>query len=267
VLTPLVPRRPVVVLAHGHGSRLAAVASGVHKTTEPVHGRAVLAWLLAEIRDSGTDGRTIVTVRTDDPELRAVVADSGLDVEVQVRQPGGYLRDVYDLSRTCTPRFTVVEADTLTYPGSLRNFLLLAERYGPMVDLCVGVGPASANPNGPAVTLTGDGRITAIRWPPAQPSGLVPLGAWHWTSRMLDDADAFARQSTSTADYVTWTVPRGALAVPIGFPAGFNINTPADLDTARHGVARWFDSEPAEPMPTQREDSSWRSHSSPARPA
>jgi hypothetical protein len=80
--------------------------------------------------------------------------------------------------------------------------------------------------------------VQAVSWT-AQPTGLVPLGAWHWTRHMLTDAPAFAERSTSIADYITWAIPRGALVAPIGFPAGHNINTPDDLDHARAQVATW----------------------------
>jgi hypothetical protein len=102
----------------------------------------------------------------------------------------------------------------------------------------MGVAPAAANPNGPAVVVDEHGLVQAVSWT-AQPSGLVPLCAWHWTRRMLTDAPAFAARSTSIADYITWAIPRGARVAPIGFPAGHNINTAADLDHARHQVTAW----------------------------
>jgi choline kinase len=255
-------RAPVVILAHGWGSRLARVAGGPHKTTERVLGRPVLAWLLEEIAATGLAGATVVTVRTDDPDVAGAVAASPLQVQVQHRQPRGYLPDVYDLSRTCGRRFTVVEGDTVPYPGMLRNFVLLAEQLGPAADLCVGVGPRSANPNGPAIVLGEDGRIAAMRWN-VEPTGLVPLGAWHWTARLLEDAPTF--QSTSTADYVTWAAPRGATILPIGMPAGFNINTPENLDLARRGVPRWFGShltqQTTTPPQRREEETLWQSQS------
>jgi GTP:adenosylcobinamide-phosphate guanylyltransferase len=240
MLTPVnTSRPPVVILAHGLGTRLSRAASGVHKTTEQVHRRPVLDWLLREVACTGLLGRTIVTVREDDPGVRDVVAAWGFDVEIQRRCPQGYLRDVYAMSRICGRRFTVVEADTVAYPGSLRNFLILAERLSAVADLCVGVGPASSNPNGPAVVVDADGRVTAMRWR-SEPTGLVPLGAWHWSTRLLDEAATFCQRSTSVADYVNWVVPRGATILPIGLPAGYNINTPDDLQAARHGVGRWY---------------------------
>ncbi len=49
----------------------------------------------------------------------------------------------------------------------------------------------------------------------------------------LDDREPVA------VAYITWAIPRGALVAPIGFPAGHNINTPADLDHARGQVTGW----------------------------
>ncbi|HKS98975.1 MAG TPA: hypothetical protein VJT31_05530 [Rugosimonospora sp.] len=161
-------------------------------------------------------------------------------VLIHAGQPGGYLLDVHACA-SYGDRFTVLEADTVCYPGSLRNFLLLADQLGDRHDLCVGVAPAVANPNGPALVSDRDGRITAMSWH-AQPSGLVPLAAWHWSARLLEAAPPFAQRtgSTSTADYVTWAVQRGAAVAGIGIPAGVNINTPADLGAARSGAAGWL---------------------------
>lgn len=238
------PRCPVVVVAHGLGSRLASVATGIHKTSEIVHGRPLLWWLLTDILGAGLTGPTIVTVRGDDPVLSAVVDGFGTRVQTQVLQPAGYLRDVYVLSRRYGPRFTVIEADTITYPGTLRNFLRLAEDLGHAYDLCVGVAPTAANPNGPAVVLTHDGEVHAMSWN-TTPTGAVPLAAWHWTSRLLDHAEEFSTHSSSIAEYVTAERRHRAARIrPIGITAGFNINTPVDLQRARDGVARWYDATP-----------------------
>jgi dTDP-glucose pyrophosphorylase len=144
--SPLIPRHPVVILAHGLGSRLAAVARGLHKTTEAVGGRPLLWWLLYEIEAAGLTGHTVLSLRQDDPAVRPVLASFPWPVEVRFRQPGGYLPDVYRISREYGPRFTVVEADTITLPGMLRTFLLSAEQIGGEADLCVGVAPVAANP-------------------------------------------------------------------------------------------------------------------------
>ncbi len=263
-------RHPVIVLAHGSGSRLATVASGTHKTIEEVFGRPVLWWLLREVEATGMTGPTIISLRQEDPAVRAVAATCAPGAEIRFRLPTGYLPDVYAYSREYGPRFTVIEADTVTHPGSLRNFLLLAERIGADADLCVGVGPATANPNGPAVVVDDRGLVATMTWT-GPPTGVVPLAAWHWTSQLLDDAAEFSKRSTSTADYIAWAVPHGARVVPIGIPAGFNINTPADLNAARGGIARWFGypaSVSTPPVSTRQGDQRpWGSLSSPAQPA
>lgn len=227
---------PVIILARGFGTRLQAVARGKHKTIEMVGDRPILGWILQELR-SVRPARLYLHLREPDSEAAALVSRHVQSVEVSIGPPNGYLSDVVDCARY-GERFSVIEADTITHPGALRNFLILSDRLGPHADLCVGVAPASANPNGPAVVVNDSGLVTAVSWS-AQPSGLVPLGAWHWTWRMLAEAPDFAARSTSIADYITWSIPRGALVAPIGFPAGHNINTPADLDHARHQIQAW----------------------------
>jgi GTP:adenosylcobinamide-phosphate guanylyltransferase len=234
---PLSLRDPVVILSRGHGSRLAPVATGRHKTTEPVLGRPILQWILSELATLRTP-LLAIHLRDDDPDVRRITATHPQPVQITTGQPRGYLIDVNQCT-TYGPRFHLIEADTITYPGSLRNFLLLADQLGDLADLCVGVAPATANPNGPALLVDEAGTVQAMSWTHA-PTGLVPLGAWHWTSRLLHDAPDFATRSTSTADYVSWAVPHGATVVPVGIPAGFNINTPTDLANARAGVARWL---------------------------
>ena len=231
-----VVQHPVIILARGLGSRLAAVASGRHKTMERVGPYTILGWILHELAVV-TPPRLYLHLREPDPDAVAVARAHPQGVTINVGPPRGYLPDVVDCARYAE-RFTVVEADTITHPGSLRNFLLLADRIGDQVDLCMGIAPDAANPNGPAVVVDETGLVTAVRWN-ADPTGIVPLGAWHWTRRILADAPAFAARSTSIADFITWSIPRGARVTSIGFPAGHNINTPADLDHARNRVTAW----------------------------
>jgi molybdopterin-guanine dinucleotide biosynthesis protein A len=245
VFATITLRHPVIILSRGHGSRLAAVARGRHKTTEKVGGRPILAWILHELR--GLNAPSLVLhLREHDPEAARITATHPQPVLIDTGRPRGYLLDVH----ACAgygERFTVLEADTVCYPGSLRNFLILAETLGDHHDLCVGVAPVAANRNGPALVVDRAGLVTAMSWQAAA-TGLVPLAAWHWSARLLTHAPAFAADtgSTSTADYVTWAVQRGAAVAGIGIPAGFNINTPADLAAAQTGAAGWLD--PTEPL-------------------
>ncbi|GAB3090264.1 hypothetical protein [Micromonospora schwarzwaldensis] len=227
---------PVVILARGLGTRLQHVARGKHKTIEMVGDRPILGWILQELQ-AVRPSQLYLHLREPDAEAAALAARHIQPVEVSIGPPTGYLPDVVDCARY-GDRFTVIEADTITHPGALRNFLLLADQLGAHAELCMGVAPHSANPNGPAVLVDDSGLVTAVSWT-AQPSGLVPLGAWHWTRHMLADAPGFAVRSTSIADYISWSIPRGALVAPIGLPAGHNINTPADLDHARQQVRAW----------------------------
>lgn len=227
---------PVVVLARGLGTRLRPVATGLHKTLEQIGEHTILGWILRELH-TVVPTRIYLHLREPDPDAARLAAAHPQLVEVSVGPPTGYLPDVMDCARY-GDRFTVIEADTITHPGSLRNFLILADHLGPGLDLCMGIAPAVANPHGPAVVVDEHGLVRAVSWT-AAPTGLVPLGAWHWTRTMLTDAPAFAARSTSIADYITWMIPRGARVMPIGFPAGHNINTPYDLAYARAQVASW----------------------------
>jgi GTP:adenosylcobinamide-phosphate guanylyltransferase len=233
---PAPVHHPVIILARGYGTRLARVARGRHKTLELVGEHTILGRILRELRTI-TPTRVYLHLRELDPEAAVLAAGHTQPVHVSVGPPTGYLPDVVDCARY-GERFTVIEADTVTYPGSLRNFLLLADLYGPHTHLCMGVAPIHANPNGPAVIVDDHGLVQAVSWS-ARPSGLVPLGAWHWRRDMLTDAPAFVATSTSIADYITWSIPRGALVAPIGFPAGHNINTPEDLARAQAQVTAW----------------------------
>ncbi len=236
-------RHPVIILSRGHGSRLATVASGWHKTTELVAGRPILTWILAELAGLAIP-ELVVHLREPDPTVARLVATHPQPVRLAVGRPRGYLLDIYDCRRY-GERFTIIEADTVTYPGSLHHFLLLADQLGEHHDLTVGLAPATANPNGPAVVIDAGGQIQALAWE-AAPTGLVPLAAWHWTAALLDQAPDFVARtgSTSPARYVTWAIQHGTKVTGIGIPAGFNVNTPADLATANAGVARWLATQP-----------------------
>lgn len=228
---------PVVVLARGFGSRLQAVATGRHKTMEHVGDTPILARILHELRPVEPT-ELYLHMREPDPDAAAVAAGHTQAVHISVGPPTGYLPDVVDCARY-GDRFTVVEADTITHPGSLANFLILADHIGADADLCMGIAPVAANPNGPGVVVDEHGLVRSVSWN-AQPTGVVPHCAWHWRRSMLTDATTFAtEQSTSIADYITWAIPRGAVVVPIGFPAGHNINTPSDLGHARDQVTVW----------------------------
>ncbi|NUT32138.1 MAG: hypothetical protein HOV79_03585 [Hamadaea sp.] len=226
----------MIILARGLGTRLRPVASGAHKTLEEVGGHPILSWILREL-STVTPTRIYLHLREPDADAARLAAAHMQPVEISVGPPTGYLPDVVDCARY-GDRFTVVEADTVTHPGSLRNFLILADRIGASLDLCMGIAPAAANPIGPAVVVDEHGLVQAVSWT-AAPTGLVPLGAWHWTRAMLSDAPAYAVRSTSIADYITWMISRGARVAAIAFPAGHNINTPADLAHARARVAAW----------------------------
>ena len=233
---PVAVGHPVIILARGYGSRLASVARGTHKALEVVGDQTILGRILREL-ESVTATELHLHLREPDPQATALTQQHPQPVHITARTPGGYLPDVADCARY-GQRFTVIEADTITHPGSLRNFLLLADLLSEHADLCVGVAPTIANPNGPSVIVNNHGLVEAISWT-AQPSGLVPLSAWHWHADMLAHAHTFAARSTSVADYVTWAIPRGARVVPIGFPAGRNINTPEDLTQAHHHITAW----------------------------
>lgn len=236
--SPIPLSHPVVILGRGLGTRLAEVSTQRHKTSETVAGRPVLSHILTQL-ETVRPTHIYLHLREPDPVAEAAAAAHPQPVTVDVRPPAGYLPDV----AACTqygPRFTVLEADTLTHPGSLRNLLILADFLGESVDGCVGIAPRLANMSGPSVAVNDAGLITSIDWD-APPSGVVPLGAWHWHTNQLDGAEEFVRDtgSTSIATYLTERISFGARILPISIATGLNVNHPIDLDASHERVTAW----------------------------
>jgi GTP:adenosylcobinamide-phosphate guanylyltransferase len=231
----------VAVFAHGLGSRLAPVATRPHKTSESVGGEPILSRLIREVRMARPDARLTVFLRREDDTVNRVLRQfPEVKSDVYYRQPSGYLQDVFHCRERMDDHFSVLEGDAISPSGSIRNFLLLAQRLEREADVLVGVAPQTVTHeyDVPSVSIGSDGYITGIGRG-LERTGLMPVAAWHWRSSVLEDASQFLAEHSSVSRYVNWLIQQGARVIPIGIPAIHNVNTPADLRKAERGVAMW----------------------------
>jgi molybdopterin-guanine dinucleotide biosynthesis protein A len=228
---------PVVIPAHGHGSRMRPVTGGTPKTLSPVAGQPILGRLLAA---TGEAGRPAV-VYSQQPRLieayLATLPDS--PASVRHRYPAGYLPDMAAIFGQDGDELTVLDADMVVPHQELHAFLAMTQDTA--ADLLIGqaADPPSRDPRSIRIVSAAGSRFRL--GPPEDQTLPCTIGAYHWRPRAVTAVHTFLRNGPRTFhEFIAHLASDGAVRVEtFGFSAGINVNTPAERDIAEAEAARW----------------------------
>jgi GTP:adenosylcobinamide-phosphate guanylyltransferase len=237
---------PVVIPAHGHGSRMRPVTGGAPKTLTPVGGQPILGRLLAAVRQAGRPA--VVYAQPPGQLIEAYLATlPGPPVTVRYRQPQGYLPDMGAVFAADGDELTVLDADMTVPHADLRAFLSAARDTD--ADLLAGQSacPPSRDPRSIRLIPGSDGRLQVGL---GEDSSLPrTCGAYHWRPPAVAAARAFLRDGPRTFhEFIDWLAAGDGRQVRVAthpFSAAVNVNTPAEHVVADAEAARWDDQQPA----------------------
>jgi GTP:adenosylcobinamide-phosphate guanylyltransferase len=252
---------PVVIPAHGRGSRIRELTGGQPKTLLEVAGEPILARLLRAAADSSRPA-VVYTPELDEAipaflaGLRPAADQAGRLVQVERggtaamvglrrREPRGYLTDLMAIAAELGDELTVLDSDMVVPHGELCGFLSRSRAdTGAVFLVAQAAEPPSADSR--SIRVVTDACGTA-RLGPGTASGLPrAIGAYHWRPPAVRLAREFLAGSLrSFHEFMTYLV---ALPLPIEtfpFSAGLNVNTQDDLNLAEDYVRAWAEAAPA----------------------
>jgi hypothetical protein len=236
---------PVIIPAHGHGSRMRPVTGCAPKTLTPIAGQPVLGRLLAAARETGRPA----VVYAQQPALlieEYLATLPGSQVSVKHRYPAGYLPDMAAIFDQDGDELTILDADMVVPHGELRAFLTMTQVTA--TDLLVGqaADPPSRDPRSIRLVPAAEGRFRT--GPPEDQALPRTIGAYHWRPRAVAAVRAFLSDGPRTFhQFIAHLADDGRVRVQtFGFSAGINVNTPAERDIAEAEAARWQQEEVTE---------------------
>lgn len=237
---------PVVIPAHGHGSRMRPVTGGAPKTLTPVGGTPILGRLLAAVRQAARPA--VVYAQPPGQFIEAYLATlPGPPVKLRYRQPRGALPDTAAIFAAEGDELTILDADMTVPHADLCAFLAAARDTS--ADLLAGQSalPPSRDPRSIRLIPGSDGRLQVG----AGEDSSLPrtCGAYHWRPPAVAAARAFLRDGPRTFhEFIDWLAdgdgPRVRVAT-FAFSAAVNVNTPAEHAIADTEAARWDNQQPA----------------------
>jgi molybdopterin-guanine dinucleotide biosynthesis protein A len=237
---------PVVIPAHGHGSRMRPVTGGAPKTLTPVGGQPILGRLLAAVRQVGRPA--VVYAQPPGQLIEAYLATlPGPVVPVRYRRPEGALPDTVAIFAAEGDELTILDADMAVPHADLCAFL--AATRDTDADLLAGQSalPPSRDPR--SIRLI-PGSVGRLQVGAGEDSSLPrTCGAYHWRPPAVAAARAFLRDGQRTFhEFIGWLATRDGQHVRVAtfaFSAAVNVNTPAEHAIADAEAARWDDQQPA----------------------
>lgn len=238
---------PVVIPAHGHGSRMRPVSGGAPKTLTPVGGQPILGRLLAAVRQAGRPA--VVYAQPPGQLIEAYLATlPGPPVTVRHRQPQGALPDTVAIFAAEGDELSILDADMTVPHADLCAFL--AATRDTDADLLAGQSalPPSRDPRSIRLLPGAGGRLQVG----AGEDTSLPrtCGAYHWRPPAVAAARAFLRDGPRTFhEFIGWLAAGDSPQVRVAtfaFSAAVNVNTPAEHAIANAEAARWDDQQPAE---------------------
>jgi molybdopterin-guanine dinucleotide biosynthesis protein A len=237
---------PVVIPAHGHGSRMRPVTGGAPKTLTPVGGQPILGRLLAAVRQAGRPA--VVYAQPPGQLIEAYLATlPGPPVQVRHHRPEGALPDTAAIFAAEGDELTILDADMAVPHADLCAFL--AATRDTDADLLVGQSafPPSRDPRSIRLIPSSDGRLQVG----AGEDSRLPrtCGAYYWRPPAVAAARAFLRDGPRTFhEFIGWLADGDGHRVRVAafaFSAAVNVNTPAEQAIADAEAARWDDRQPA----------------------
>jgi molybdopterin-guanine dinucleotide biosynthesis protein A len=236
---------PVVIPAHGHGSRMRPVTGGTPKTLTPVGGQPILGRLLAAVRQAGRPA--IVYAQPPGQLIEAYLATlPGPPVKVRYRQPQGYLPDMGAVFAREGDELTILDADMTVPHTDLRAFLAAA--HDTDADLFAGQSAFPPSRDSRSIRLIPSGGRLQVG---AGEDSSLPrtCGAYHWRPPAVAAALAFLRDGPRTFhEFIDWLADGDGHQVRVAtfaFSAAVNVNTPPEHAIAIAEAARWGDQQPA----------------------
>jgi molybdopterin-guanine dinucleotide biosynthesis protein A len=230
---------PVVIPAHGHGSRMRPVTGGAPKTLTPVGGQPILGRLLAAVRQAGRPA--VVYAQPPGQLIEAYLTTlPGPPVQVRHRRPEGALPDTVAIFAAEGDELTILDADMAVPHADLCAFL--AATCDTDADLLAGQSavPPSRDPRSIRLMAGADGRV---RVGAGEDSSLPrTVGAYHWRPPVVAAARAFLRDGPRTFhEFIDWLAAdrRQVRVATFAFSAAVNVNTPAEHAVAVAEAARW----------------------------
>jgi hypothetical protein len=241
IVTPV----PVVIPAHGHGSRMRPVTGGAPKTLTPVGGQPILGRLLAAVRQASRPA--VVYAQPPGQLIEAYLATlPGPPVRIRYRQPEGSLPDMAAIFGREGDELTVLDADMAVPHADLCAFLAATRDCD--ADLLAGQSafPPSRDPRSIRLIPGEDGRL---RTGAGEDSSLPrTAGAYHWRPAAVAAARAFLSDGPRTFhEFIDWLAADGrqVRVATFAFSAAVNVNTPAEHGIADAEAARWDARQPA----------------------
>lgn len=225
---------PVVIPAHGPGSRMRDVTGGAPKTLVEIDGEPILRRLL-RAADTIADAAVIVYARPDDRKVPDYVEGLNLShVTVRHRPANGYLVDLMEISADVGEEFTVLDSDLMTPHNDLVRFLGSARTVHADKAFVVAVSktPPSSDPRSIRFASADDGKVELV---PGERSSIArSIGAYHWRADAVRAARSYLAETSGTFHGFVTRVP--SLPWRVGLvevSMAINVNTPADLKLAR----------------------------------
>lgn len=229
---------PVIIPAHGHGSRMRPVTGGTPKTLTPIAGQPILGRLLAATREAGRPA--VVYAQQPARLIEDYLATlPGSRASARHRYPAGYLPDMAAIFGQDGDELTVLDADMVVPHGELRAFLAMTRDTAG--DLLVGqaADPPSHDPRSIRLVPAANGRFRI--GPPEDQALPRTIGAYHWRPRAVAAVRAFLRDRPRTFhEFIAHLADNSQVQVEtFRFSAGINVNTPAERDIAEAEAAGW----------------------------
>jgi molybdopterin-guanine dinucleotide biosynthesis protein A len=229
---------PVIIPAHGHGSRMRPVTGGAPKTLTPVNGQPILGRLLAATCQAGRPA--VIYAQKPARRIEEYLAGlPGSQACVRYRYPAGYLPDMAAIFDQDGDELTVLDGDMVVPHGELRAFL--ATTLDTTADLLVGqtADPPFRDPRSIRLVPAAEGRFRIA--PPQEQHLPRTIGAYHWRPRAVAAVRAYLRDSPRTFhEFIAHLADNSKVRVEtFRFPSGINVNTPAERDIAEAAAARW----------------------------
>jgi GTP:adenosylcobinamide-phosphate guanylyltransferase len=208
------------------------------KTLIPISERGtILDSLLFEAASARQSMRACIFVRNQTPELHAVLDQSPIDIDLRVREPTGYFRDLVLAQRELgLGSFAVVDSDLVVPPGSLAAFLEDAFTVSSWLTVGVTVTPEQNSGRPTWVGLDASDRI--IRLSRSAPEEHRTLGVFRWSAAAFDGIPVPAPDASVMAYVAEHLEDTGGVRA-VRFPAAVNVNAPSDIEAANSLVARF----------------------------
>lgn len=229
-----VKRHPLIILAKGLGTRMAI--SKPKTLVKLKSDQTILARLLQEAALAETIEKVILFVRQDSSELRKVVTESSLPIEVVFEEPEGYFRDLISAKKKFNlNEFSIVDSDLVVPKGEFARFLSQASKTPAWLTIGVTSFPEELSGRPTWAEIDSDGYIRNMSR--SQPMPYRTVGVFHWSDTALDIESQHITAEASIMAYITEHLQAGHAVKGLHFSRTVNVNTKEDIAAANKLIA------------------------------